>query len=76
MRVRVGSGTSGSGGLVSLASGRSAGASGGCLSAESGEGTQKSGGAILIRTANGGTAGASGQLAFSSGSSKLSLIHI
>jgi len=54
---------------VSLASGRSAGASGGCLSAESGEGTQKSGGAILIRTANGGAAGASGQLAFSSGSS-------
>ena len=69
VRVRVGSGTSGSGGLVSLALGAAPARAGGACR-RSGEGTQKSGGAILIRTANGGAAGASGQLAFSSGSSK------
>ena len=68
MSISVGSGTSGTGGAVSVLSGRSTVHSGGALSLESGEGTATSSGVISIRTANGGASGVSGRLMFSSGS--------
>ena len=51
--------------------GRARAASGGFVAIESGEGTQTSSGKVFIRTANGGAAGTSGRLAFSSGTSKV-----
>ena len=67
VHIVAGSGTSGAGGPMSLASGRGVTATGGVMHLGSGEGTATSSGNIIIKTANSGIAGSSGLLRFSSG---------
>ena len=62
VQVSVGSGRSGSGGPLSVLSGRSTVTTGGIVSIESGEGTATTSGVIAIRSANSGASGVSGRL--------------
>ena len=77
-RFAIGSGASGRGGAVAIGAGRVARAekTGGIASISTGCGVMASSGTIMVCTANGGDAGSSGRLVFSSGSALAGAIAI
>ena len=67
MSITVGSGNSGAGGLITVASGQSTVHTGGAIGVTSGQGIASTSGAITIASSNAGDKGVSGLLTFSSG---------